>query len=88
MGTRYFNKVEGKNSRIKWEQADLITKQKLVKAINKYSHGIAQAKVARVLIFVPAVILFVLFIGFLYIINKNVVQSIYTIIFYIFHFKI
>lgn len=84
VGTRYFKPIEEKNSRIKWEQADANTALKLSLAINKYSHGIVSAKVSRIVVFFPGVILLMLLGGFLYFLGNNYSQLVAAeIVFYI-----
>lgn len=79
MGTRHFYPVEEKNSRIQWEKADPDTAQKLVSAINKNSHGIVSAKIARVVVFFPGVILLVLLAGYLNLIKNNYARLVFDI---------
>ena len=83
MGTRRFSKVEEKNSRIKWAKADPITKQKLSVAINKYSHGLVSARVARVLVFIPSIVLLVLLIIFLSKVKNSNTPLVVFIIFFV-----
>ena len=85
MGTRYFSPVEEKDSRIKWERADANTAPKLALAINKYAHGIVSAKVARIIVFLPGVILLVLLGGYLILLRNNYVRLVSDIegVFYI-----
>lgn len=85
MGTRHFSRVEEADSRIKWEQADADVARKLAAAINKKSLGLASAKVARVVVFLPGIILLELWAGFTYLLISNFLRIVGTveIIFYI-----
>ena len=87
MGTRHFYPTEQKHSRIKWEIADAETARSLAAAIQKYSYGLVNAKVARVVVFTPGVLLLVILVGFLSLLIRNysrIVGSI-EIYFYIFY---
>ena len=87
MGTRYFSPVEEKSSRIKWEQADVSTAEKLAVVIHKYSYGLVTARVARIVVFLPGVFLLALLVGFLYLFKNNysrIVNSV-EIVFYMFY---
>lgn len=85
VGTRYFSPVEEKDSRIQWEQADVKTARKLALAVNKYAHGIASSKVGRIIVFLPGVILFVILIGYLYLLKSNYARLVFDVegVFYI-----
>ena len=75
MGTRYFSATEKEDSRIKWEKADSVTAGKLALAINKYSSGLVTAKVARILVFFPAVIWLILLVLYITLLAEHILQS-------------
>lgn len=71
MGTRHFSPVEEKNSRIRWEVADADIAPRLAAAINKNSHGLINAKAARVIVFIPGLILLAITAGFVRLFVRN-----------------
>jgi len=82
MRMRHFGEVEEKNSRIKWEKADPVTKQKLSAAINKYSFDSVPIKVVRVLVFTPGLFILVPLIIFLSQIKNSDTPLVVSIIVY------
>ena len=82
MRMRHLGEVEEKNSRIKWEKADPVTKQKLSAAINKYSFDSVPIKVVRVLVFTPSLFILVPLIIFLSQIKNSDTPLVVSIIVY------
>ena len=71
VGTRHFYPVEKKDSRIKWERADVDTAKKLASAIHKNSYGTAMIMVARIVVLFPFAILLTILVMFLGLLKIN-----------------